>query len=45
MKNANGTMENLDGTANDVAAHKNKALKEMETCMIEAKDLNPNMLS
>ena len=29
---------------NGVAEHKNKALKEMATCMIEAKDLNPKIL-
>ena len=28
---------------NGVVERKNKALKEMETCMIEAKDLNPNI--
>ena len=28
---------------NGVAERKNKALKEMETCMIEAKDLIPNI--
>ena len=28
---------------NGVAQRKNKALKEMETCMMEAKDLNPKL--
>ena len=28
---------------NGVAEHKNRALKEMATCMIEANDLNPNI--
>ena len=28
---------------NGVAERKNRALKEMETCMIETKDLNPNI--
>ena len=30
---------------NGVAECKNMALKEMETCMLEAKDLNPNLWS
>ena len=28
---------------NGVAERKNMALKEMETCMLEAKNLNPNL--
>ena len=28
---------------NGVAKRKNRALKEMETCMLEAKDLNPKI--
>ena len=28
---------------NGVAEHKNRALKEMETCMMEAKDLSPKL--
>ena len=30
---------------NGVVERKNNDLKEMETCMLEAKDLNPNLLA